>query len=433
MSKRGETFVMNGSRKKHSFFRFSIIQMLILIAVVGLLLALVGPKLQRANVRRLNARLQAAAQNGDARAAFKAIAAGADVDALDDEFHTPLSYAIMAKDAELIDILLDADANVNLPCGKRSLTPLDFAVSNDDLTLATRLLDSGASFGNKDLHVCIERGYVEMHHLLLERGADTELKAIGGPNDGKRPLQVAIECNHTDGLRLRLVEQLLTHGADIHADAPSLRDAMSLAIRRSDAEVGRLLIKHGAEYTPREAAAFNWLEDLKGFVERKPSILHQRVSSVYYAKPGQEPTLLGIALTNGCREVAQFLIDAGASLDTLQFRDTSMLHLAGRSGDTELIQQLIARQVDINAVDYAGDTTLHEAVQGGRSKVVEVLLENGADTTIANGLGLIPLDLARRSGNSEFVELLEERTTDALHDSTSRLDAAYRKQHPTGF
>jgi ankyrin repeat protein len=135
-----------------------------------------------------------------------------------------------------------------------------------------------------------------------------------------------------------------------------------------------------------------------------------------------------------------FLIESGATLDTVEHLGRTPLHLAARGGDPELIRLLVARGLDVNARDDHQDTPLcdiawldkpeavaalieagadvnarginkwtplHHAVYHHRVDIVRLLLAAGADPTVPEKDGVTPLDLARKE-NSEILNMLEQ-------------------------
>lgn len=324
---------------------------------------------------------------------------------------------------------------------------LHMAVDQGYASLARRSLEAGANpnlvfDGEKDL-LCmsIENGRIDIMEILLDHGADIEKNS---------PLLVAIESDQPANVRLKMVRCLLQHGADPHRERGS-KSAMNSAVRAGDAEVGDLLRESGVEYGPREMAAFNRLEELQHVVEKNPSVVRDRFEPVYASRPGHGPTLLGIALYGGYREMAIYLIDHDAPLDTIEGTGSTLLHRACRGGDPELIRLLVARGLDVNARDDYKDTPLTDSVWNTRAEAIDVLIEAGADLnargineatalhlaaghgrvdvvskllaagadpTIVNIHGEVPLDVARERTK----RLLEAETSPALRERSKEKD-----------
>ncbi len=126
-------------------------------------------------------------------------------------------------------------------------------------------------------------------------------------------------------------------------------------------------------------AAFNHLEDLRRVVQENPEIVSERFEPVYAAGPGQGPTLLGIALERGYREMALFLMESGAPIDVVENLGSTLLHKAARGGDPVLVRLLIAKGLDVDARDNYQDTPLGDVAGRDCCETVAALIEAGAD------------------------------------------------------
>ena len=288
---------------------------------------------------------------------------------------------------------------------------LDEAVRGNDVGLARAALEAGAD-PNASLwsllHTSIANGNMAMIELLLEFGADVErldrLKPAKIVPDGP-PLYAAVGCNQPIEVRLAMIRLLVERDADARREV-SQRNAMDIAVQDADAQVGALLRGYGLPYGPREMAAFNRLDELKRVVDQTPGVLNERYGPVYATRRGQGRTLLGIALQHGYREMALFLIESGAPLDTVESLGRTPLHMAAHGGDPELIRLLVARGLDVNARDDHQDTPLCDIAWQGKPAAVAALIEAGADVN-ARGLNkCTPLRHAARYHRVEIVRLL---------------------------
>ncbi|HET6879221.1 MAG TPA: ankyrin repeat domain-containing protein [Pirellulales bacterium] len=358
--------------------------------------------------------------------------------------------------------------------GRRSAvyTDLIAAVRADNVPRARQALDAGAepdraadySAGlqrTRLLRDCVVNAQFDMMELLLDYGADIERidqlpsasgeplpVAIDNQSAGKGtqymhgpPVFVAAGCNQPPEVRCELIRRLVARGANPrrHVDGGHVAGftAMDVAFYISDAQTAELLREYGVPYGPREMAGFNRLEELKQAVHENPEILNQRFRPIF---GGQGPTLLAIALERGYREMALFLIDSGAPLDTLVYHASTLLHQAAHGDDDKLIRLLVARGLDVNATDRysdtpltvaawhtkpqavaalldvgadvdhqgaSGRTALYNAVWNGRPDIVRMLLSVGADPTLPDVVGETPLKLARRR-SPNMVELIEQ-------------------------
>ena len=153
------------------------------------------------------------------------------------------------------------------------------------------------------------------------------------------PLFVAARCNQPTAIRIQMIRLLVERGANPRRAFVGYTDAMPPtppkktyvrlpegpgqkeiphfnlmdgAVATSDPQLGDFLRQYGLPYGPREMAAFNRLDELKQAIHGNPGLLRERVKPAIDLQ-GQHPTLLGIAVERGYREMAKFLIESGGA------------------------------------------------------------------------------------------------------------------------
>lgn len=105
--------------------------------------------------------------------------AGANVDARDEDEYTPLMLACKYEDREkIIEMLLAKGANVHSPDAGTKSTALHFAAASGGCKNITMLLDKGADiearshFNNTPLHLASCSDQLDAVQVLIQRGAD---------------------------------------------------------------------------------------------------------------------------------------------------------------------------------------------------------------------------------------------------------------------
>lgn len=363
----------------------------IVLAIIFLLLVLWSNR--KPNAPSATDLLLTAAAQGDVDGATHALAAGANVSMTDVHGQSAFEMALRRNDLALARCLLEAGADPNALMARNVPTGVARPMQHASLPL----------------HFCIENGYVAMTELLLDFRADIErsgmfskARMIGsGP-----PLFAAIECDQPTDIRLEMVRLLLKRGADARRDYGE-RNAMDFAVFRSDSQIGDLLRQRGADYGPREMVAFNRLDEIRRVVKERPNVLRDRFRPTWAAKPGLNPTLLGFALERGHREMAKFLIESGAPLNTVEYcHDQTPMHMAVVGGDPEVIKLLAARGVNVNARDSCKDTPLHDLAWRDKPEAVAALIQAGADVNARGGAGRTALHSAVGNNRVEVVRML---------------------------
>lgn len=316
------------------------------------------------------------------------IAAGADVNAVDERGMTALAKAAELGRDEQLEALLEAGAIADMAT-RRGATPLYLAVERGHMGSVFRLLAHGAD-ANGDrrrspLHAAVKAEAFPMISTLLDAGAN--------PNGGHDvPLVAAARSGN-----IALLHILAEKGADVNQSDWRDITPLEAAARGNSAEAVRWLLRNGARVRPpndRVTVLF-WLL----YNEQPNTAALKRLivagADTRWADPrGNEP--LHYVAGGNDLSVARRLLDAGA--DTLagnQFGLTP-LHLAASGGSLDMLTLLIhATPSNINPIDLRGRTPLHYAAVADRSvRVLEALLKAGASSTARDRAGNTAYDLA---------------------------------------
>jgi len=149
----------------------------------------------------------------------------------------------------------------------------------------------------------------------------------------------------------------------------------------------------------------------------------------------KENTLLHVAAANGHGEVANLLLQAGASVNVHNNDNKTPVDLARQhgheslaqrlervpelleaadAGDVAQVETLLAAGVYVNAPDDYGTTPLHYAAQDGYADVVKLLIEAGAslDTRAEDGSTALLLAMGNERGDLEPAKLLLQAGAD---------------------
>ena len=279
-----------------------------------------------------------------------------------------LTDAIKSQDHAAIRALLDGGVDVNAPSGDGA-TALHWAVRWDDARAVDLLLAHGASvdaandYGVTPLALACINGGLQMVVRLLTAGADPDAVTSMGET-------VLMTCSRTGSVDA--VIALLEHGAStINATEKSRgQTALMWAVAQGYPAVAKVLIEHGANIHARTETR-SLLVSLDGVIRSR--------NTGTVTLGGFTPLLF--AARQGSVESAALLLDAGAEVDETTPDGASVLAVASLSGHYDLAAFLIERGADLNTAG-AGYAPLHAAVLRGDQQLVKTLLAHGADPNV---------------------------------------------------
>ncbi len=211
------------------------------------------PKLATATIIRDETALHLAAWRGHAQTAAALLAAGAAVNAKDENRWTPLHLAADGGHEDVVRLLLDHKANPNAVNNQVAdkFSPLHAAVLSGKREVVGLLLDHGAdpdvgrdSKNGSALHLAADKGLPDMAALLLERGAKVDVKN----EDGWTPLHLAAQAGRDDIARI-----LLDHKADVNVWGKDFRRPLHEAAAAGHRKVVELLLDRKADIEAKDA------------------------------------------------------------------------------------------------------------------------------------------------------------------------------------
>jgi ankyrin repeat protein len=212
------------------------------------------PELVNAVDERGRTPLHYAAGFGKEEAVRLLLERGADINAVDSAGMSAVDFAFLAERASgaarltrhLVSEGAGFDANAIVYGRARRL---DLVISTGNLEMTRFLVEQGADV-NAVMYVfaplenAAARGYLKIAELLLEHGADVDLRG----KDGSPPLRWAVERGHAD-----VVDLLLEHGAALDfTDEHYGRDLLHIAALNGHLDIVESLVSHGAELNGRD-------------------------------------------------------------------------------------------------------------------------------------------------------------------------------------
>ncbi len=389
-----------------------------------------------------------AARNGDHATATALLAEHAEPNRTESDGTTPLHWAVHHDDAELVQRLLDAGAEVAV-ANDYGATPMSEAAVAANVAVLKALLDAGADVdsanadGQTALMAVARGGNTAAAKLLIERGADVNAREL---RKGQTALMWAVAQSHAE-----MVDLLLANGAEVDA-----RSTVNEWERMVTAEPRQKNLMPGG-FTPLLYAA------RQGCLECARSLIAGGAAVDLTDPDGVTPLIS--ALLNAHFDTAKYLLEAGANVNKWDFWGRTPLYLAvdfntlphgGRpdrlslddTTNLEMIDILLAAGANPNAqlklfppyrslrMDRGADsildigtTPLLRAARGADVAAIERLAAAGALLDLPQRDGLTPLMVAVGAGASSTdtrgkfrTELDALETADALLAAGSSVD-----------
>lgn len=291
--------------------------------------------------------LLAAIRVGDRTSVARLLADPSLVNMADQHGATPLMHATLYADAELMRLLIDKGADVNI-ADASGATALMWGAG--DLAKVRLLVQHGANvdarsqLGRTPLLVASTyAGNAEVVQLLLAAGASA--------NDRDQFGETALTSASKRG-DAKLVEILIAAGADVATSGGGFMPRPPLAWAAEEGNVATIatLLKHGADKDAKglNAALFN--ASVRGPTEAVSLLLeHGASASTPSGFAGYTP-LMGAAYSeNMSVETARLLLTRGADINAKGATGATAVDLARKRGHTHLLELLESADAETNA------------------------------------------------------------------------------------
>ncbi len=292
----------------------------------------------------------------------------------------------------------------------KELVEEDPSLANRVSEYVTYYIGSGAPLKN-----AAARGHLEIVKLLLERGADPNLREEGIAPQG-HALYSAVYNGHFEIARL-----LLEHRAYPNPHVESSADALSIAIRNNDLPMIDLLVSYGAARAVHLLAYYGDVDTAATVFAANPALADNPEALANAAEEGQEAfvrLMLGyqpdlarrIAVGASTCELTELLFRHGMNPSQPDWLGATPLHRFAKKGDVDKAAIFLDHGADLNARDDdLCSTPLGWAARFGRMNMVKLLLSRGARSSLPDDPAwATPLAWAARRGHIEVVSLLEQ-------------------------
>ena len=119
-----------------------------------------------------------------------------------------------------------------------------------------------------------------------------------------------------------------------------------------------------------------------------------------------------MSIKAGNKDIANYLLDHGANVNTPNTSKVTPLMAAAYNGDLDMVVKLLAKNADVHAVDQLKKTAIVYAAGNGHAEVVGKLLDHGVEVNARYKNELTALMWAAGSGHAKTVALLLQRGAD---------------------
>ena len=353
-----------------------------------------------------------------------------DVNAVGSDGCTPLTFAVIKKNLEIVRLLLHASSNPNL-CDYNGYAPIHYAVHYEDMMLVTLLLtesvikvdvNSVGSDGCTPLTLAVIKKNLEIVRLLLHASSNPNLCDY----NGYAPIHYAVHYEDMMSVTLLLTESVIK--VDVNSVGSDGCTPLTLAVIKKNFDIVRLLLH--ASSNPN-------LCDYNGYAPIHYAVHYEDMMSVTLLltesvikvdvnlQDSEGCTPLALAVKTKNFAIAKLLLEAESDPNICDNDVFTPIDHAVAHGGIALVRLLFNEsliELDVNAHRDDGWTSLSHAVQMKDFAIVKLLLESGSDPNIMDSYGYTTIHYAVEYGDTAMVKLL-------LTESLIKVDVDIEQQH----
>ena len=356
-----------------------------------------------------------------------AIDAGANVNAKDKTLRTALFYALpdnrslvdTSREVEVVKALIAARADVNV-ADQNGVTPLMLAADQHSWLPVRMLLTTGAEINATDkagqsalMRAAMVYDQKELPYVLKTLIA--EKATVDAPNEsGQTPLMLAARTGD-----IKAVQALIDAGASVKAKDKEGKTALTHAAdewRSITTSVVGALIAAGANVNEADAQRQTplMLAALRDGIDNVKLLLKAGAAVSAKDEIGQTPLMFAAwGGSQSSPEIVTALLNAKAKVNDSDKDGKSVLMFAAYYAPLEVVQLVLGARPSINARNTSGHSALMFAIMSSRDEArqvekVKLLLQAGADVNLKDNEGQTAIDHAQRLGKVALVKLIQE-------------------------
>lgn len=318
------------------------------------------------------------------------------IETRDEEDMTYLMWASKESHEDVIELLLDENADIEA---------------------------EGCNSGLSPLNIASQHGHASIARILISGGAEIETK----DDDGCTPLHNAAKNGSSETVKVLLEAKAEIDAADVNGSSPLMYAA------RESSEVVKLLLEAGSEVNKKDDLGLTPLMYAMNEVHGV-AVLLLAAGARIEETDSHGRTALSHAVVNKSYQDITFMIERGANLEaeTSLGKHTPFL-LAASSGHIGIMNLLISNGANIHAKDQYGVNGVMYATSLNHHEAVHLLLMAGLDTEERNVRGETALMYAVKKEHHRCVEVLLKmgaRKDARDNEGNTALDLGARKINP---
>ncbi|MHA7967760.1 ankyrin repeat domain-containing protein [Paenibacillus sp. CAU 1782] len=233
--------------------------------------------------------------------------------------------------------------------------------------LNKKLTDYSSSLQGTPLHIACQTGNAEIVKLLVEAGADLEIKDVARQS----PLSIAISNRHHS-----VASYLIEAGGDIHSKGPNGLQPIHFACAHAGREIIELLLSKGVDINLLDSSKSSLLEFTTnlsgGNLEAAVTLVENGIDHASYT------TGFRWACWRNNHEIAEYLLVQGADYRSQTTPKSELLFWICGMGHIQIVELLLKLGVDFTTpvkfkgkiLSYNG-SPLERALETGQTAVAE--------------------------------------------------------------